>query len=589
MTLALANPPSDMSSRAIAAAALTIVAFALLIVEIASWDASARFGPSAQNTSRCTLSIVTVSDVDRAAGLREGDTLLLPQMDEPGRLAVSQIVPMQVAHVNETTRLVVARGGQQLSLPYTFLHTDGVGRFLAQLGFKFVILAVGVLVLWRGRDRASLLLGVWCLGIAVALPDAWWGGLPFNGRLLGSVLTAALWTYSPFVLYLVVESIATGVGTRAKTIARILMAITVAPSLIVNAFNTAAQTSTGCAPVFLNPWLVNVAFTSSQLVTIGFFVVSYMRSTGLERLRVRWVFWAYMLSRFGVLLNLFNRISLHPVHLSGIEFFTVMIFPIGCAYAILRHHIIDVNFVLNRTLVYTILTTLAVGIFIIVENVLNAIAVNRGVGLAVELTLALSLGLSFNALHKRTENAIERTLFRRKHQAAVALQRLSEEAAYTESADALLDRITTEIPRATGARSAAVYERIDDGYRLVAGGGNDMPQTVDIDDLAFVRLRKGLSQVDLTDVPSALGTDGFAFAFAVRGQLVGALVCSRRLNGESYAPDEVAMLRNVAHEVGAELHAIRTRQHAELLDALVSGRIDLQTVKTRLDSKGAID
>ncbi|HXN08198.1 MAG TPA: hypothetical protein VN860_00915 [Candidatus Acidoferrales bacterium] len=577
-----------MSSRAIAAAALTLVALALLIVEIASWSASARFGPLIQNTSRCTVGIVALNGADRASGLREGDSLLLTQMDEPGRLAMSQLTPMQVARTGETTRLVVQRGDQQLSLPYTFHHTDGVGRFLAQLGFKFVIIAVGLLVLWRGRDRASLILGVWCVGVAVALPDAWWGGLPFNGRLVGSVLTASLWTYSPFVLYLVVESIATGVGTRAKTIARILMAITVGPSLIVNALNTATETVIGCAPVFLDPWLVNAAFTSSQLVTIGFFVVSYMRSTGLERLRVRWVFWAYMLSRFGVLLNLFNRISAHPVHLSGIEWLTVMIFPVGCAYAILRHHIIDVNFVLNRTLVYTILTTLAVGVFIIVENILNAIAVNRGVGLAVELSLALSLGLSFNALHKRTEGAIERTLFRRKHEAAVALQRLSEEAAYTETAGALLDRVTTEIPRATGARFTAVYERSDGGYRLAAGG-DALPQTVDSDDLAFVRLRKGLSQVDLTDVPSALGSDGFAFAFAVRGQLVGALVCGRRVNGESYAPDEVTMLRTVAHEVGAELHAIRTRQHAELLDAVVSGRMDLQTAKARLDAIGSID
>src|ERR1700680_1973745 len=245
-----------MSSRAIAAAALTLVALALLIVEIASWSASARFGPLIQNTSRCTVGIVALNGADRASGLREGDSLLLTQMDEPGRLAMSQLTPMQVARTGETTRLVVQRGDHQLSLPYTFHHTDGVGRFLAQLGFKFVIIAVGLLVLWRGRDRASLILGVWCVGVAVALPDAWWGGLPFNGRLVGSVLTASLWTYSPFVLYLVVESIATGVGTRAKTIARILMAITVGPSLIVNALNTATETVIGCAPVFLDPSLL---------------------------------------------------------------------------------------------------------------------------------------------------------------------------------------------------------------------------------------------------------------------------------------------------------------------------------------------
>jgi len=144
-----------MSSRTIAAATLTFVAVALLVVEIASWGASARFGPSIKNTSRCTLGIVTVSDVDRASGLREGDTLLLTQMDEPGRLAVSQIAPMQVARANETTQLVVQRGGRQLSLPYTFRHTDGVGRFLAQLGFKFVVLAVGRAALLLRRKMAS--------------------------------------------------------------------------------------------------------------------------------------------------------------------------------------------------------------------------------------------------------------------------------------------------------------------------------------------------------------------------------------------------------------------------------------------------
>jgi hypothetical protein len=579
-----------MSSRALGAAVLSFVAVALTVIEVASWSQSARFGPAVTNTSRCEISIIGVSEADRASGLREGDRLQLPDMDTPARIAVSyKLVPMQVARANETIRLVVERSGRRLTFPYTLRHTDGLGTFIAELGFKLVLLGIGIFVLWRGRDRASLVLGIWCLGVGVALPDAWWGALPTNGRLAGAVLTAALWTYSPFVLYFVVESIATGVSKLARTIARTLMALTVAPALIVNAVNAAAQASTGCAPVHLTPWAVNAAFTSSQLVTIGFFILSYLHSAGVERQRVRWVFWAYLLSRAGVLLNLFNRLAVHPIHLSGIEWLTVMIFPIGCAYAILRHRIIDVNFVLNRTLVYTILTTLAVGIFVLLENILNAVAVSRGVGLAVELTVALSLGLSFNALHKRTESTIERTLFRRKHQAVRALQRLSEEAAYMESADALLERATTEIPRAVGASVSAVYEHVDGGYRLVAGGGDSLPKTVDIDDLAFVRLRKDLSQVDLSDVASALGADGFVFAFAVRGQLFGALVCGRRTNGESYAPDEIRLLRNISHEVGAELHAIRTRQHAELLDALVSGRLDLQSVKARLDEMGAID
>ena len=76
-------------------------------------------------------------------------------------------------------------------------------------------------------------------------------------------------------------------------------------------------------------------------------------------------------------------------------------------------------------------------------------------------------------------------------------------------------------------------------------------------------LRKQLSQIDLSEVNSALGSDAIAFALAVRGQLTGAFVCGPRLNGETFAPDEIAMLRNTVHEIGAELNAIRSREQAE--------------------------
>lgn len=577
-----------MTARAIAAATLTFVAIALLSIEVFSWPQSARFGPAVDPGSRCAPVLASVSAADQAAGLREGDNLLLPQMDLPARVAIFyRYLPMQTGRAGETIQLMLQRGDRRLTVPYLLRHTDTPSTFLAQLGFKFFILALGIFVLWRGRDRASLVLGIWCLGVAVALPDAWWGALPAQGRLLGGVTAAALWTYSPLPLYLVIESIATSVSRTAILIARLAMILTVAPALFANTLNATAQAWTGCTIISLKPWMINGLFTSSQLVIVAFFVLGYVNSTGLVKQRIRWVFWAFLISRFGVLLNLFNRLAVHPIHLSGVEWLTVMIFPIGCAYAILRHRIIDINFVLNRTLVYTILTTFVVGIFILLEDILTKIAVSRGVGVAVELAVALGLGLSFNALHKRTESTLERTLFRRKHEAAVSLQRLADEAAFMESADALLERATTEIPRAVGAREAAVYERRDGGYRLAAASGDGaLPEVVAIDDLAFVRLRKDLSQVDLSEVASALGSDGIAFALAVRGQLFGALVCGRSVDGETYAPDEIALLRKVTHEVGAELHAIRDRERSDLLNAMIGGAIDLETARSRLSAIG---
>jgi len=576
-----------VNARGIAVAAASLAALILVGIEIQSWPQSAGFNSSIQSISRCVVRVAAVNPADAAAGLREGDDILLSRMTTPARTAIAwNNTPTQNGHAGDTIQLAVQRGNSSFALPYKLLHTDSALKFAAQLGFKFFLLAIGVFVLWRGRERAATVLGIWCLGVGVGLPDAWWGGLPLDGRIFGGVLTSALWTYSPLMLYLVVESIATGVSRRAILIARTAMLITVVPSLILNTVNATAQAQTGCGFVNLTPWMVNGAFSAAQLVIIAFFAVSYVRTTGIARQRIRWVFWAFIISRFGVLLNLFNRLLVHPVHLSGAEWLTVMLFPLGCAYAILRHRIIDVNFVLNRTLIYTILTSLAVGIFVLLEHFLNSFAVGREGSLAVELAVALALGLSFNAVHKRTEQFLDRTLFRSKYEAANALRQLSEDAAYMENPETLLESATREIPRVMGARGAAIYERVDGRYALAAATGlAGLPAEVGVDDPAFVRLRKQLSQVDLSEVNSALDSDSIAFALAVRGQLTGAFICGPRLNGETFAPDEIAMVRNIAHEIGAELSAMRSREQAEILNALTAGTMDLPTARLRMARK----
>ena len=569
--------------RVAAAALLSLTAVALLTIEAASWAKSARLGLLYASSSACALRLDTLSDVDRSAGLRPGDILLLPLMDPASRTAaVFHYTPTQAGRAGQTVRAFAQRGSSRVTVSYVLRHTDRTPVFLAQLAFKSILIALALVLLWRGHDRASLILALWCFGVSLALPDAWWGALPLGGRIAGGTLTAVLWTVSPLLLYLVVEAIATGVSRTARIIARGAMLVLMLPGFIADTLDASAQAISGCWIVPIRPLATEAMFASAQLVIVAFFGWSYLRTTGLAKQRVRWVFWSFLLSRVGVLANLFDRIAPHPIHLSGFEWASVLIFPIGCTYAILRHRIIDVSFVLNRTLVYTVLTTAVVGIFILLEDLLHALAAGRGIGLAVEVTVALILGFSFNALHKYVEGAIERSLFRAKHEAAKALQRLADEAAFTEAAESLLQRAVVEIRTYSGAAATAIYERGDNAYYLTAfTGAEKPPDVVDVDDLAFVRLRKTLTQVDLSETQSALGTDGLAFAFTVRGQPTGALICRRRPNGESYAPDEVALLRTVAHDVGAELYAIRARKQGELLDALLSGSLNLGDARTK--------
>ncbi|MBV8149806.1 MAG: hypothetical protein JO092_11985, partial [Candidatus Eremiobacteraeota bacterium] len=474
--------------RTIAATFLTGTAAFLLVTEAVSWSKSARLGFPATTGLACSLRLDAVDAAERVSGLREGDILRLPAMSASARTAtVFHYTPTQAGTAGETIILAVERNGRPLTIPYQLRHEDTAIVFAAQLTFKLILLGIALLLLWRGTDSASMILGAWCVVVGTALPVAWWGGLPFAARVTGGALTATLWTCAPFLLYLVVDAVATGVSIRTRIVCRTAMLVLILPTIIANCVDTTAQALSGCWLIPIAPWVANASFVASQLLIVAFFILSYARTSGLAKQRVRWVFWAFILSRSGVLLNLVNRLSIHPVQLSGLEWATVLIFPLGCAYAILRHRIINVNFVLNRTLVYTILTTLVVGSFILIEYVLSKVAASRSVGIAIDISAALLIGFSFNALHKYVEAAIERALFRAKHEGATALRRLAEEAPFMENADALLQRAAREIHAFSRADGTGVYERIDDIYQLTAvAGSHFLPQVIDVDDLAFV-------------------------------------------------------------------------------------------------------
>ena len=566
-----------MRTRTIAAGVISIFTVVAVAVEVVSWSHSARIGPLAVTTTRCAIRLDQVTAADGAAGLRAGDIVDLPQTEIRARTAQAfHYTPTQAGRAGERVTLIVDRDGRRLAVPYTLQHTDTWLTFAGQLLFKLIALGIGGLVLWRGAGTASLLLGIWCASLAIGLPDAWWGTLPVAGRIGGGLLTAVLWTCAPFILYLFVESLSTGVTRLERIIARIFMVAFTVPEIVLNAVDTTAQAISGCALVAPSSRFADVFFTASQLVIIAFFALSYSRTTGLAKQRVRWVFWAFILSRIGVLLNLSNRLLVHPVQLSGLEWATVLIFPLGCTYAILRHRIIDVNFVLNRTLVLTMLTSFIIGIFIVIEDLLRTVAASHTAGLVVEMVVALAIGFSFNAMHRYLEGAVARMIFRAKYEAANVLRRLADEAPFMESADALLVRTVRDARRASGAAYVLIYERNAEAYRLTARAGNSAAaETLPTDDLAFVRMRSSRAPVDLADVSSALGNDGVAFPLSARGALTGAMICSRRPNGEAYDPDEIALLASVAHEVGAEVNAIRARTQSELLDALLGGRIDV--------------
>ncbi len=563
-----------MSVRTATAITLSVFAVVALVLQIASWRATGALGGSTRLSGLCAVQFIVPSDAEARGGIRPGDIVDLRSLTWLARVDILPPIatPALSGAAGDVLDIPIERDGRRIR--EVLARPGSFAGFLAEAGFKLFFLLVGAFVLFRGRDRASLILGVWCFAISFSLPSAWFGLAQPSGRLWLAMVAIVLWLIAPVLLYFIIEAVVGGLMPRKVLwLTRAALLIFLVPGFLDLTANLLAQIRSGCGL-----WAIRGVDQPLQLVDqaiiLVFFITAYTRARGVQRQRIRWVFWAFLISRFGAYIALLNRVVAHPIHLSGIEWLTVMIFPLGTAYAVLRHRIIDVSFALNRALLYTILTTLTVGLFVLLENLLNNVAVSRGVSLAVEILVALGIGLSFRALHARVHAWINRLLFRRKHDAAVALQRFVDEAPFIQSPDTLVARASDEIGKGMGAADVRFYQAYADGYHRLGTAGGTATELVDVDDAALLRLRSTQHEVDLSTLQSSIGAVGYAFPLFVRGENFGALVCGRRTDDEGYTPDERDLLRRVAREVAAELFIIRARDQRDLLQAIASGLID---------------
>jgi GAF domain len=251
----------------------------------------------------------------------------------------------------------------------------------------------------------------------------------------------------------------------------------------------------------------------------------------------------------------------------------ILLGVMGFLYAVLRHRVLDVSVVLDRTLVYGAITALVVGVLAAVNSLVEHAALGTSASLLLQVVVPLSLGIVLTRVRAYVDKLVERVFFRKKYLADKALKRFARLCSGFESADELMVTAITDIRQHIGARGVAIYERSGDAYVCVRQKGEVIyPQTVKIDDTAFVAARADQHDIDLSEFQSVLGSDGYVFPMAAHGELQEVLVCANR-PGEHYAVDERQLLAHVAQQMGMALYALRMQAKAKLVEALVKAPV----------------
>jgi len=171
-------------------------------------------------------------------------------------------------------------------------------------------------------------------------------------------------------------------------------------------------------------------------------------------------------------------------------------------YAIFRERVIDINFVVSRTLAYGLLTTAIVGIFALLDLFLSRTMEAR-FSLPVDIVVALVLGFFFHALRRRIDAGVDRVVFRKRHVAETRLARAAKAVVHVEDAAAIPDYLTRLPVEVLDLTGAALYMRSGTRFALEqdCGWKHAPAQTLSASDPLVAFISAELAPVRIGDVP----------------------------------------------------------------------------------------
>ncbi|HSN78300.1 MAG TPA: hypothetical protein VL334_24785 [Anaerolineae bacterium] len=325
-----------------------------------------------------------------------------------------------------------------------------------------VVAFLGYLVLRRQRrNLVGLLLLVWAggfasYGISVDIPPALYG--------LVSLPIAAWWT-----AFIITPFYFPDGHAYPRWLSPILPALMVVALIQGGAAMLApAQLPYPGEPA--NPFFLAGAETVSQLVTnvyyalafpliIGVFVsplLRYRHADAGQRQQIKaFAFWSmivlapYLVFYFA-LTSTYTDISNAPPALQAIGGAFIGLIglfpPIIIAYSILRYRLFDIDVVIRKTLVYTVLTALLAlvyfGIVVLLQGLFAQLAGVEQSTLAVVIS-TLAIAALFTPLRRRTQDWIDRRFYRKKYDA----QQVLAQFAQTARDETDLDALTAELVR----------------------------------------------------------------------------------------------------------------------------------------------
>ena len=174
------------------------------------------------------------------------------------------------------------------------------------------------------------------------------------------------------------------------------------------------------------PWAITLV--STVVLCVLAVLLRYRRSGIIEREQLKWFLYVCV-----IFIIVYAGSAITSVGVDSPDWFGIflsaafVLLPVSIGIAILRYRLFDIDIIIRRTLIYSILTVILAfvyfGVVILIQQLFR-FASGQVSEIAIIIS-TLTIAALFNPLHRRVQQVIDRRLYRRKYDAQQVLESFS--------------------------------------------------------------------------------------------------------------------------------------------------------------------
>jgi signal transduction histidine kinase len=302
--------------------------------------------------------------------------------------------------------------------------------------------------------------------------------------------------------------------------------------------------------VVLSAWAVVVLFRAYRAAG----------SRGI-RAQVRWVFYGIIagLGPFMFLYQLPRALGRGGLIGEGVASAFFVLMPLALAFAILKYKLLDLHVIVNKSVVYSLLTVVTVGVYMLsIEGLKQLVTVRTGVGRKwLSTAAAFIAAVAFAPARAWIQALVDRAFFRRGYDFRKTVTGFTAAAERAFGAEDLLDLFSDTLAKALPVEKFGAFVPAP----AVGMSGREIRRGIDAD--AAAALLAAPAGPDVPTVPAGLERLGFGTALPLpvgdRGR-PGWVLLGRKRSGLELTEEDRELLGTLAGELGAAFHRVRLRE-----------------------------